>query len=252
MTSQRPFALSIAGFDPSAGAGILADIKTFEANGVYGFGVVSALTWQNDREFDRVEWVDVDKIISQVEVMLRNFKVKYVKIGLIENFDVLKKLVQYLSCAIENPVIILDPILKASAGFEFNNGGKEAFREAIEGIYCITPNLPEAMELFGKEDLNTHLENLSERVNIYLKGGHNDEKTVLDLLYTCDHTYAFTNDRLPYGEKHGSGCVLSAALTARLAFGEDLPVAAENANLYTYNFLASTETLLGNHQSFRI
>src|SRR4051812_8564103 len=99
-------ALSIAGFDPSAGAGVLADVKTFEGNGVYGLGVVSALTWQNDKEFDKVEWIEVSKITSQIEVLLRRFDIKYVKIGLIENLMVLQEVVTFLKTNIERPIII--------------------------------------------------------------------------------------------------------------------------------------------------
>lgn len=240
--------LSIAGIDPSAGAGVLADVKTFEANGVYGMGVVSALTWQNDIAFERTEWIDVDKIITQVEVLLRRFDIRYIKIGLIENTEVLKTVINYLKQRIQNPVIIYDPILKASAGFVFHSDMQEALGDILKDIYCITPNIPEAEQLFGSNDLQEKLEAMSETVNIYLKGGHGDESTVLDLLYTSDHTYAFANDRLEKGAKHGSGCVLSSALTAQLALGKDLPTAAELANAYTYQFLASNETLLGYHK----
>ena len=249
-SNNHPYALSIAGFDPSAWAGVLADIKTFESNGVYGFGVVSALTWQNDCEFDKVEWVAIDKIIGQIEVLLRRFEIKFIKIGLIESFEVLSELVKYLHERLDAPIIIFDPILKASAGFVFHNEGDNGLKEVLKKVHCITPNLPEAHKLFGEDDLNTTLEELSEFVNIYLKGGHSEDNNVLDLLYTSDHTYAFTNDRIPNGEKHGSGCVLSAALTAQLALGNDLPIAAENANSYTWQFLASTDTLLGYHKSF--
>ena len=248
MNQQKPFALSIAGFDPSAGAGILADIKTFESNGVYGCGAVSALTWQNDIEFDRVEWIDANKIISQVEVLLKRFDIRYIKIGLIESIDVLKQIISFLKERINEPVIIFDPILKASAGFVFHNTGSEEFTKAIDGIYCITPNIPEANQLFGENGLNEKLELLSDTINVYLKGGHSNDSISTDLLFVKDHTYAFTNDRIPKGEKHGSGCVLSAALTAQLALGNELPLAAENANAYTHKFLASNESLLGNHQ----
>jgi hydroxymethylpyrimidine/phosphomethylpyrimidine kinase len=246
--SDKPYVLSIAGFDPSAGAGVLADIKTFEANGVYGFGAVSALTWQNDIAFEKVEWVDVDKIISQIEILLRRFEIKHIKIGLIESIPVLLKVVDFLKNNITDPVIIFDPILKASAGFVFHETMSDRYLESLKGIYCITPNIPEAERLFGQNNLNDKLEALSEHTNIYLKGGHDNENTVVDLLYTSDHTYAFSNDRLPDGAKHGSGCVLSAALVARLALGNELAQAAENANAYTYRFLASNNSLLGYHQ----
>ncbi len=246
----KPFVLSIAGFDPSAGAGILADIKTFESNDVYGFGVVTAFTWQNDIEFEKVEWLNINKIKGQVEVLLKRFDIKYVKIGLIENMDALGEVVGFLYERISNPVIIYDPILKASAGFTFHDPSPDQLQGIIKGIYCITPNIPEAERLFGAEDMQSKLELLSEDVNVYLKGGHGNKPTSTDLLYTNDHTYAFANDRLPNGEKHGSGCVLSAALTAQLALGNEIVLAAENANAYTYNFLSSNNTLLGYHKPF--
>ena len=252
MSTNKPYTLSIAGFDPSAGAGILADIKTFESNGVYGLGVVSALTWQNDVEFEKVEWIAVDKIISQVDVLLRRFDVRYIKIGLIESMDVLQQVISFLKEKINDPVIVYDPVLKASAGFEFHNIEHGHFMQMIDGVYCITPNIPEANELFGADDLEDKLEACSEKVNVYLKGGHGMGNIITDLLFTKDHTYAFPNDRLPKGEKHGSGCVLSSALTAQLALGNDIEVAAENANTYTYKFLASNETLLGYHNSIAV
>jgi hydroxymethylpyrimidine/phosphomethylpyrimidine kinase len=249
MQEKKPYVLSIAGFDPSAGAGVLSDVKTLEHNDVYGFGVVSALTWQNDTEFDKVEWLDIHKITGQIDVLLRRFDSRHIKIGLVENMHVLKQLTRYLHKQIQDPVIIYDPILKASAGHVFHNTIREEFLDAIQGVYCITPNIPEANKIFGEDDLNGKLEQLSDTLNIYLKGGHSNESIVTDLLYVKDHTYAYSNDRIPKGEKHGSGCVLSAALTANLALGRELPVAAENANSYVHNFLASNESLLGYHKT---
>lgn len=247
--NKTPTILSIAGLDPSAGAGILADVKTFETNDVYGMGVVSALTYQNDTEFDRVEWIDISKIAEQVTVLLRRFHIRYVKIGLIESAEVLAKLISFLQASIKEPIIIYDPIIKASAGFEFHHS-PQAFHHVLKHMYCITPNIPEANWLFGKDDLNEHLETASETLNIYLKGGHSDGDTITDMLYTSDHTYIYPNDRIPNGAKHGSGCVLSAALTAQLALGHDLPTAAEHANQYTQQYLASSPTLLGHHKMF--
>lgn len=239
--------MSIAGFDPSGGAGLLADIKTFEANGVYGTGVVSALTYQNDTEFDRVEWVDIARIAEQVAVLLRRFDIKYIKIGLIESAEVLDKLISFLKASIQEPVIVYDPIIRATAGFEFHNDPK-VFRNVLKDIYCITPNIPEAQWLYGSDDLHEKLEAMSETQNIYLKGGHSEGDTVMDMLFVADHTYVYPNDRIPNGAKHGSGCVLSAALTAQLALGLSLPDAAERANQYTQAYLASSPTLLGHHK----
>ncbi len=82
--------LSVAGFDPSAGAGVLSDIKTFEQHGVQGFGVNTALTYQNDCEFDGMDWCSEKQIVQQIEVVQRRFQINFAKIGLIENLPVLK------------------------------------------------------------------------------------------------------------------------------------------------------------------
>lgn len=239
--------LTIAGFDPSGGAGVLADVKTFEANGILGFGVVTALTWQNDIEFDKVDWVAPEKIEEQIAVLLRRFSIRYIKIGLIESMEVLNRIVNFLHDRITDPVIVYDPIIKASAGFTFHKE-PALFHSIFDRIYCITPNIPEAEWLFGKEYLTETLEDKSETLNIYLKGGHGGTNTITDMLFVKDHTYVFTNDKLPHGAKHGSGCVLSAALAATLALGKDLPDAAETANQYTHQYLASSNTLLGFHK----
>ncbi len=249
MNQGSTVVLSIAGFDPSAGAGVLADVKTFEANGVYGMAVVAALTWQNDKEFDRVQWVPVHDIKEQVLVLLRRFTITHIKIGLMESVPVLQEIVDFLHSVIQDPVIVYDPILRASAGFEFHNS-PVLMTQALRGIYCVTPNLPEASLIWGGTDMNETLEGVSETTNVYLKGGHADGDTVTDLLYTADHTYAFPKDRIPNGAKHGSGCVLSAALTAQLAKGHNIATAAELANVYTHRYLGSTTTLLGIHQRF--
>src|SRR3954471_2687979 len=96
MHHQRPYALSIAGFDPSGGAGLLADAKTFEANAVYGLGAVSALTWQNDIAFEKLEWTAPEKIIEQLQVLQARFPLQYVKIGLIESFQVLRQITRWI------------------------------------------------------------------------------------------------------------------------------------------------------------
>ena len=248
MQKKRPYTLSIAGFDPSAGAGLLADIKTFECNEVYGFGVVSALTWQNDIEFNKVEWVHVHKIISQIELLLRRFDIKYIKIGLIENLNVLQQLIAYLHKEITEPIIIFDPILKASAGFVFNTLQNEALiLQQFKGIYCITPNLPEVKALFGENDLEKKLLEISIAINIYLKGGHGNNTIVEDILYSNKTISIFANDRIENGEKHGSGCILSAALLAQLALGNSLNIAAQKAKEYTWQALASNSSLLAYH-----
>jgi len=251
MFTQRPFALSIAGFDPSGGAGLLADAKTFEANTVYGFGVVSALTWQNDYTFEKVEWITPGKIIQQLQVLQARFALRYIKIGLVENVGVLQELTGWIEKHAPGAVIVWDPVLKASAGFSFHHQiNADLFGQALQRVSCLTPNKPEAQQLFGSAHLHDTLLEQSRHTAIYLKGGHDDDALpATDTLYYRQRSCSFANPRLPKGEKHGSGCVLSSALTAQLALGCDMETAARNANAYTHRFLASSDSLLGYHYS---
>lgn len=249
MKNLKPYTLSIAGFDPSGGAGLLADNKTFEANGVYGFGVVSAITYQNDIAFEKVEWVSIEKIIQQIQLLQARFPIRFIKIGLVENLHILQELVLFLKSAFFDAFIIWDPVLKASAGFTFHNIAEgKLLKEILSAIYCITPNNPEAKQLFGEEELHETLLKQSTDCAIYLKGGHAESVEAVDTLYTRGQTYSYGNIRLPKGGKHGSGCVLSSALIAQLALGNDLITACKKANEYTHQVLASNETLLGYHQ----
>src|SRR5579872_773482 len=92
MPKERPCVLSIAGFDPSGGAGVLADIKTFEQHKVLGMGVVTGLTFQNESEFDGVKWIPTDDIIRQIEILTRKYKFKFIKIGMLESLENLELL----------------------------------------------------------------------------------------------------------------------------------------------------------------
>ena len=252
MSAPRPYALTIAGFDPSGGAGILADAKTFEANGVHGLGACTAITYQNDREFDRVDWISLENIISQIEILNKRFPVEFVKIGLIENLECLETLINYLKSIPgtrnEKIKIIWDPVLKASAGFEFHpEVNRELLKKIGSQVDVITPNWIEAKRLIRSNDAVKSAEELSNYCAVYLKGGHSDDETARDVLFFNNTMHFFDNNRIENGEKHGSGCVLSSAITAHLAKGKSLPDACAEAKNYVSGFLSSTSTLLGVH-----
>ena len=117
---KTPFVLSIAGFDPSSGAGIGADLKTFEATGSYGLGVCSALTFQNEDIFTGVHWTAWEDIKKQCDLLLQKYNVEFLKIGLIESFEILDRLLDYLLDQDKRLKIIWDPILDASYGISFH------------------------------------------------------------------------------------------------------------------------------------
>ena len=246
----RPYVLSLAGFDPSGGAGLLADCKTFEQCGVYGFGVCTALTVQSDVQFERVQWVPLADIQAQAKPLLERFWVEWAKIGLVENLTELPQLLQWLRS--QNPAIgvVWDPVLKASAGYDFHTGpAPELVAELCTGLVLLTPNQPEMRRLWpAAATAEAAAAAVSAYCPVLLKGGHAEGTAATDVLYQNGQEVArFSAPRLPYGEKHGSGCVLSAAIVAGLARGEPLVEACRSGKEYTARVLASNETLLGYH-----
>lgn len=250
MGKLRPIALSIAGLDPSAGAGLLADIKTFEAHKVYGLGVASAITFQNDTLFEKVEWLTIDAIINQIAILKKRFTIPFIKIGLIENLEILEALITYLKTKDKEVLLMWDPILKASAGFNFHNKLDLALVEKIcANLFLITPNIEEALQLGVEKDTIRNSNHLSNFCNVYLKGGHSETDKGRDFLFTKDKKqFNFKPKKYEVFEKHGSGCVLSSAITANIAKGMKLHRACLQAKGYTAEFLSSNKTLLGYHK----
>jgi len=246
---MRPYALTITGFDPSAGAGVLADSKTMEANGVYGLAACTALTVQNDIQFERVSWVGLADVQDQIRVLLARFSVDFVKIGLIESLPILLELISWLKA--QNPTvrIVWDPVLRATAGYEFHAQPDADLLQAIcRELALLTPNQPEALRLIpAVASPEAAAEALAAWCPVLLKGGHATGHEATDLLLAGGERHKLSAPRLPHGEKHGSGCVLSAAVLARLALGDDLGAACRAGKAYTAAFLGSNDTLLGYH-----
>lgn len=247
MSKNRPIVLTIAGFDPSGGAGILADTKTFEQHKVYGFAINTANTIQTENEFHKIQWTPIDFILESITVLLGNYVIKAVKIGIVPSLDYLGQIVFCLKKHYPFIKIIWDPVLKSSTAFEFLDIKNQVLLyEILVGIDLITPNYNEMQKLFP--DFNPHSNtSLSGVGALLLKGGHNTIEIGVDYLYASNeiHKYLPKNDNC--FEKHGSGCVLSAAITANLALGQNLKTACANAKTYTENYLLSNPSKLGFH-----
>lgn len=250
MGKLRPTVLSIAGIDPSAGAGLIADIKTFEANQVYGLGIPSAITNQHDLRFRQVEWIPLPKIIDQLDLLKERFHIGFIKIGLIESLTVLDELLNQLSVSIPDASIVWDPVIKASAGHRFHSEiDLQLIKHICKKIYLLTPNIPEAIQLSTTDDAFENAKELSALCNIYLKGGHAINQKGKDFLFLKNgKTFSFNPKQKNVTAKHGSGCVLSAAVTSYLAKEMNLHTACLKAKTYTSRFLTSNSTLLGYHK----
>ena len=245
---DSPIVLTIAGFDPSGCAGLLADIKTFEANGVHGMAVCTANTEQNVTAFRKAYWMNKEEMIGQLNLLQQEVKFEFVKIGLIESFEVLQTLVDELLRNNFAVKIIWDPVCKASAQFVFHTAIEKSLLESIcSKLFLVTPNLEEQAILMPGRDVEDAGKYLSQFCNALIKGGHSAGNRSTDILFTKTGTHYFEAKRLEGDSKRGTGCVLSSAIVANLAKGEDLVEGCANAKNYIHHYLTSNQSLVGSH-----
>jgi len=247
-----PNTLTIAGSDPSGGAGIQADLKTLSALGTYATSVITALTAQNTRGVSGVHPVPASFIAAQLATLLDDVVIDAVKIGMVASREVAVAIREAL--VPRRPAwIVLDPVMVAKSGdFLVDNAGIAAVRECLVPLAdLITPNLPEAAVLLdcpvpqdraGMVALAPRLRDLGAGA-VLLKGGHLKGEECPDLLITADATRWIEGARVDTTHLHGTGCTLSSAITARLAHHDALPDAAAAAKMWLEKALAASSRL---------
>ena len=220
--------LSIAGSDPSSGAGIQGDIKIYSALGAYGLCVVTAITSQNTLKFSKVQEVSSDMIKSQLDSVLSDFKINAIKIGMVYSSSVIKAI--YSKLKKTKIPIILDPVFESTTGGTLLQ--KDAFadfkRLLVPLAYVITPNVLEAERLAGmkigsRSDVRhalAKIQNMGAK-NVIIKGGHMKGNTVTDFVLEDSKFYEFSGKRI-HVANHGGGCGFSASLAVSLARGNSL------------------------------
>lgn len=245
MQHNRPFCLSIAGLDPTAGAGVLADIKSFEMLDVYGMAIITSNTLQTDMQFMYADWIDTKTIVQQILNLFKQYNFNALKIGLVENYEMLYRIISTVKNIQPDIHIIWDPILKSSSGFNFHSKASLELDFLENNCTLITPNWPEFETLWG-----SNIDILKERnpkAAILIKGGHRKEKTGCDLLFEQGNFSEIQGVSFNGKSKHGTGCVLSAAITAHLANGLSLADSCQQAKTYVENLILSNNTNLGYH-----
>jgi hydroxymethylpyrimidine/phosphomethylpyrimidine kinase len=249
MSENRPFVLSIAGFDPSAGAGVLADVKTFEQHRVYGFAINTAITIQTDSNFIDIHWADLDFVLRSIETLFENYEIKAVKIGITPSLTYLKAVIFEIKKHSPQTLIVWDPVLKSTTEFTFLQVQNQTDLIAIlEHIDLITPNYDEILKLDASTtNVESIVKNFSNHCAILLKGGHHPHEIGVDYLHTKDQFFRLAPKNTLVYEKHGSGCVLSSSIASNLALGQELLYACTNAKNYIENYLFSNSTKLGYH-----
>lgn len=227
---------------------MLADCKTVEQHAVYGFGVCTALTVQTDDCFLNIHWLPAEQIIEQLQPLMKKFDVAACKIGIIQSPDTLTEVIRFLKE--ENPAIqiVWDPVLKASAGFDFHTASAFHSLEAIlASVTLVTPNYHELQQLQTVANEALIKDERAVYCSVLLKGGHRPDVIGVDTLYESEGSTTIAAGTDKVYPKHGSGCVLAAAITARLAQGHSLKEACSLAKQYVESFLNSNQSLLGYH-----
>ena len=171
---QRPNILSIAGFDPTSGAGLTADIKTIEALKCYGLSICTANTIQTDQQFVACHWTDSEIVRTQLKTVVNRFEITVVKIGIIQSWELLQELLLILKDLSPKVKVIWDPVLSASTGFKFYSESKpESKRETIiqvlKSVYMITPNYLELQGIFPELSREASRELIVTHTNLLLK-----------------------------------------------------------------------------------
>lgn len=220
-----PNVLTIAGTDPTGGAGIQADLKAFSANGAYGMSVVTAVVAQNTRGVGSIVAMEPEFVAEQIAAVFEDVRVDAVKIGMVANAGIADAITQSLDKYAQCPVV-LDPVMVAKSGDHLlNQDDVDAIRERlVPRATLITPNLPEAsvlldrdVEMSSLEEMHASLEELRALGSqwVLLKGGHLGGEESIDIL-TGDETVELTAPRVDTINDHGTGCTLSAAIAALL------------------------------------
>lgn len=232
---QYKVCLSIAGSDPSGGAGIQADLKTFSALGCYGCAAITALTAQNTEGVEAVSPVSSLLVEQQIAAVLQDIVPQSVKTGMTGNSEIIRTIARVLR-RYAIPYLVVDPVLISSSGTPLTDeDAVETFKkELLPLATLVTPNLPELKALTGISDPLTAARQLLEQGTcraVLVKGGHrNGEPT--DILVMEDMVKEYRSPRIKTHNDHGTGCTLSSAIAAYLAQGTELTEAVRKAKRY--------------------
>jgi hydroxymethylpyrimidine/phosphomethylpyrimidine kinase len=263
MPVSPPVVLTIAGFDPSSGAGITADIKTIAAHECYGVSCITALTVQSTQGVRRVEVVNPKIVAETLQELVSDLPIEAVHIGMLGNAQVVEVVADFLAQAHPGqafprqsrlPHVVLDPVLKSSSGADLlDAAGTGVLLERLVPLAeVITPNLDEAAVLTGLEVTNldqmhaaaARLHDLGA-ANVVITGGHLEKPTDL-LSFTTAHareTEIFKADRQRSNSTHGTGCAFATALACHLAHSRGLPEAVLLSKVYVLAAMAAAHPL---------
>lgn len=243
-------ALTIAGSDSGGGAGIQADLRTFHRFGVYGTSAITLITAQNTRELRRVEYLSPELILQQIQAVAEDLPPSAVKTGALGSAQAVEAIA---SVPFHGPLVI-DPVSAATRGGALADSDTfEAMRRLLlPKAALVTPNLAEASMLTGfPVESISDMRRAAERIAaagvaaVLVKGGHLESSEATDILFARGEMREFTSPRLHTCHTHGTGCTLSAAITAGLALGWELELAVSTAKNYVTSAIGTAPGLGG-------
>jgi hydroxymethylpyrimidine/phosphomethylpyrimidine kinase len=274
-SEMTPVCLTIAGVDPSGGAGILADIKTFSAFGCFGTAAITSLTFQNTQGVFGAIHQTAESVRNQIRPILDDFRISALKTGMLPSKEVIEEIAALIA---ENDLrnFVVDPVVRSTSGFDLIDD--EALRSLIEKLFplstVVTPNIPEAERISGlRIESETDFEKVARKIqqlgaeNVLLKGGHlpmsdsgseisdpGDQRSKLarDFLFLGDELHIFEGEYYETTATHGTGCTLAAAITANLARGKSLVEAVGIAKRFVNEAIRTAPNIGHGHSPINI
>lgn len=269
-------ALTIAGVDPSGGAGTLADVKTFAAFGVFPTAAIASITFQNTQGVYGAEHQSAESVRQQIIPILDDYEVSAVKTGMLPTREVIEEVASIISeRGLKN--IVVDPVVRSTSGFDLIDDA--ALRALIEKLFpladIITPNVPEAERISGvaiRSEADIHdaaavMRNLGAR-NVLIKGGHfgnaeggrrkaelselAEKPLAKDFLFLGAELHVFEGEFWETTATHGTGCTLSSAIAANLALGNDLVASVEIAKRFVNEAIRTAPMIGAGHSPINI
>ena len=259
---KPPVCLTIAGLDPSGGAGVIADIKTFSAFKCFAAAAVTSITFQNTVGVFGAEHQSAESVRQQVQPIIDDYDVAAVKTGMLPTAEVIQATVELVR-KMNGASFVVDPVVRSTSGFDLIDDA--ALRVLVKELFplaeLITPNLPEAERITGlkikdRSDIETaarEIRSLGAR-NVLIKGGHLEaqDRKAIDYLFIGDEIHAFEAEFIDTTATHGTGCTLAAAITANLALGRQLVDAVQVAKDFVTHAIRTAPMLGRGHSPINI
>ena len=254
---QIPRVLSIAGTDPSGGAGLQADLKSIQAMGGYGMAVVTVLVAQNTRGVRSLHVPPVSFLRQQLDAVSDDVAIDAVKIGMLHSAPIIAEVSDWLN-QVKPQVVVLDPVMVATSGDRLLDLESEAaLRELCSQVDLVTPNIPELAVLVGQDEAQDWLQACDQArelvaktgATVLLKGGHLNESVARDAIVSSHGIQEFSAKRFATKNTHGTGCSLSSAMATLLASGMDPADALQRSKIWMEGAIRNADALhvgLGN------